>query len=139
MLKKKQLFEQRDHLGGHLKNTCTHVLDVIARIEDISARGDFLEDTLQDIMSELTNLRKWIQIPKYESYEYSPLNKYDNGDWWIEKHLSGKFIVSKEDADEIVPRTDDMEYVVKNQELFEKRTAIVDKIKELLLVSKIKN
>ena len=127
MIKKKQVFEQRDHLGGHLKNTCTHVLDICTRIIDKHENLDRDFDTTWEntmgnallyIRDEVDQLSKWMQVPKYESYEYSPLNKYDNGDWWIEKHLSGKFIVTKEDADEIMPTTDDymehLQHKIKN-------------------------
>ena len=78
MIKKNKLFQQRDHLGGHLKNTCTHVYDVLDKIED-HIDGINLLDNVEIVNKELENINKnvrklkeWLAIPMDEAYQYSP-------------------------------------------------------------------
>jgi len=112
MIKKKHIFEQRDHLGGHLKNTCSHVIDICTRIEDkidecISKNNNTL-DCLYDIWSDLEDLREWMKIPAKESYAYSPMNLYDDEVWWKYRKEDVRYIITKSDADEVSPTASDL-------------------------------
>ena len=120
MIKKNKLFQQRDHLGGHLKNTCTHVYDVLEEIEKRIDSINLLDNVvvvnqeLESINKSVKKLKEWLSIPMDEAYQYSPYKLYDDMKFWEEKYKSSPYVIKNKDLDKIRPSAKDVERFEKN-------------------------
>lgn len=120
MIKKNKLFQQRDHLGGHLKNTCTHVYDILEKIEKDIDSINLLDNIvivnkeLESINKSVNKLKKWLEIPMDEAYQYSPYELYDDLKFWDEKYKSSPYVIKNKDLKNIRPNAEDVERFEKN-------------------------
>tara|TARA_R100000781_G_C3984803_1_gene94838 strand:- start:51 stop:413 length:363 start_codon:yes stop_codon:yes gene_type:complete len=120
MIKKNKLFQQRAHLGGHLKNTCTHVYDILDEIQGDIDSVDLLDNVtvvnkhLENIKEKVKTLKEWLTIPMDEAYQYSPYKLYDDMKFWEEKYKSSPYVIKNKDLDKIRPSAQDVERFEKN-------------------------
>lgn len=113
-MKKEKVEQQRNHLGGHLKNVIVHLDDVNFRImtECEKAWGNrnySKKDVIRAIRGILGHSNRWVQAPKKEVLQFHPLKKYNDEKWWDEKYKTDTQTIDKELLDTIFPNMKDLD------------------------------
>tara|TARA_R100000234_G_scaffold30069_4_gene17579 strand:- start:7351 stop:7743 length:393 start_codon:yes stop_codon:yes gene_type:complete len=113
-MKKEILKQQRNHLGGHLKNTMVHLDDINFRIleECKNAWGNrnySKKDVIRAIRGILGQSKRFAQIPKKEVLQFHPLEKYNDENWWKEKYKTDNRIIDEHSFDTIFPSMKDLD------------------------------
>tara|TARA_Y100000310_G_C20549616_1_gene747357 strand:- start:349 stop:759 length:411 start_codon:yes stop_codon:yes gene_type:complete len=104
----KRIKQQRNHLGGHLKNVVVHLDDVHARILDECDRSRVNRNyskkmLIRAIKGIVGYSHRWVEVPKSQALQFHPLNQYDNEDWWERKIEKDKYFITENKLDDIYP------------------------------------
>ncbi len=113
-MKKEILKQQRNHLGGHLKNLIVHLGDIDYRIEHECQkawgnRNYSKKDVIRAIRGILGHSKRFAQIPKKEVLQFHPLSKYDDEKWWEEKYKTDMKVVDENKLETIFPTMKDLD------------------------------
>lgn len=106
--KEERLTQQRNHLGGHLKNVIVHLDDVSSKIADECEkawgnRNYSKKDVIRAIRGILGYSSRWVNVPKKQALQFHPLDKYEDKEWWEEKYKLDKYVVDSKDLERIYP------------------------------------
>ncbi len=107
------LKQQRNHLGGHLKNTINHLGDLNFRILDECQkswgnRNYSKKDVIRAIRGILGQSSRFSQIPKKEVLQFHPMEKYDDENWWKEKYKTDTRTIDEGVLETIFPNIKDL-------------------------------
>ena len=117
MATKKELEEQLNHLGSHLKNLVYHIDEIYARIltetEDAKRNRNYSKKALiRKIKGIVDYSMRWVNVPKKQVYQWNPMELFKDVKWWSEKKKD-RFYLSKEDSFQIYPNSSDLEEILK--------------------------
>lgn len=104
----KRIKQQRNHLGGHLKNVIVHLDDVHARILDECRksrrnRNYSKKMLIRAIEGIIGYSHRWSSVPKAQALQFHPLEQYEDKDWWEKKINRDEYFISEKKLDEIYP------------------------------------